>query len=174
MKHTGALGGKIHPRLMEDIFFLFHPRHSSQVPRVPSHPFLWSESKADTLNAMNDIDLNLWGGKGNFDGCVCVSGTERRSGGLWRRGRWSLRSSGGTKRGRELQERSPLQCAQRIVKWLCYREQVNCVSPPRLLYFPLYYDLQGYSFPLPPRHNLCCSFEGSLLIAIVPGQLWSA
>lgn len=43
---------------MEDVFF-FHPHTAPQVPRVPSLPFLWSESKADTLNAMNDIDLNL-------------------------------------------------------------------------------------------------------------------
>lgn len=40
------------------LFFLL-PRAAPQVPHVPSLPFLWSESKADTLNAMNDIDLNL-------------------------------------------------------------------------------------------------------------------
>lgn len=64
------------------------------MPRVPSLPFLWPKSKADTLNAMNDIDLNLWGVRVILMGvCVCVSGTERRSGGLWRGGRRSLCSS---------------------------------------------------------------------------------
>lgn len=144
------------------------------MPCVPFLPFLCSKSKADTLNAMNDIDLNLWVVRVILLGvCVCKWNREKVRGSE-ERGKMISVLQQGTKRGRELQERSPLQCALRIVKWLCYREQVNCVSLPRLLYFLLYYDLQGYSSLLPPHHNLCCSFEGSLFAAIVPGQLWSA
>ena len=60
IKYTEAQGESkkrhFHPHLV-DIFL--PSTHNSQVPRVLSLPFLWPKSNADTLNAMNDIDLNL-------------------------------------------------------------------------------------------------------------------
>lgn len=118
---------------MEDIFCPF----LTQLPGAlwASLSFLWSKSKADTLNAMNDIDLNLWGVRVISMG-VCGWNRERVRGSA-KRGKMISALQWGTKRGRKLQERPPSQCAWRIVKWLCYREQVNCVSPPCLLYFLL-------------------------------------
>lgn len=79
---------------MEDIFFL--SLYSSQVPCVPSLPFLWPKSKADTLNAMNDIDLNLWGVRVISMG-VCVRVEQREGQGVCGEGEDDLCAPAGHK-----------------------------------------------------------------------------
>lgn len=138
----------------------FSPVLSGALSR-PSFPFARPKSKADTLNAMNDVDLNLWRRRViSVGGCMLV---EKREGqGVWGVGDGSDRgpsaSSGGQKKRKKEIQGCPVacalpgsQCALRIVKWLCYREQVNCVPLPRPLYFPPHYDPRGHSLHLPAR-----------------------
>lgn len=124
---------------------LLHPHPAPRCPSVHSLFFLSSESKADTLNALNDIDLNLWGVRVILMG-VYVKVEQREGHGVCGAGEDDLCAPAGHKARARAPGALCLTMCPRIVKWLCYREQVNCVSLPPLLYFPLYYDLQGPFF----------------------------
>lgn len=148
-------------------FFFFCP---GQVHRLLSLSFLCWKSKGDTLNALNDMDLNLLGVRVIWM-WVCVGGTEARSGGARRRGRWSAHSDGAQNKGASYRSALSYNTPQGSLS--------DCVTENRWTasVFYMWLSIMIYNailLRLPPRHNLCCSFEGGLLGAIVPGRLWSA
>lgn len=179
-----------------DFFFLFlppalhhHPPFSpilSGAPSRPPFPFSPPKSKADTLNAVNDIDLNLWRRRViSVGGCALVE--QREGQGVWGVGGGSGRgpcASAWAKKKKKKESKALLWLALRLTHNVPWGSLSDCVTENRwtaslrlVLYTSLSIMIHGAILstcrPAAPQPVLFF-WRRALLVAIVPDRrLWS-